>query len=107
MKNLHPNAALLLIPALACSGDNGPTQPTNTGNSSFTVNVVNNQFDPGAISVPLNSTVTWQWNSGGVEHNVTFQDGSPRATRAQAAFRGSSPRRGPSLISAPSMVPKA
>jgi plastocyanin len=61
---------------LACSGDDGPSQPSD-GNGALTVNVVNNSFDPGALSVPVNGTVTWQWNSSGVVHNVTFQDDAP------------------------------
>jgi hypothetical protein len=36
---------------LACSGDDGPSQPSD-GNGALTVNVVNNSFDPGALSVP-------------------------------------------------------
>ena len=62
--------------ALACSGDDGPSQPGD-GNGAVTVNVVNNSFDPGAVTVPVNGTVTWQWNSSGVVHNVTFQDDGP------------------------------
>jgi plastocyanin len=30
---------------------------------------------PALFTVPVGSTVTWQWNSGGVAHNVTFQNG--------------------------------
>jgi plastocyanin len=75
MRNL--GILLAAATALACSGgDDGPSQPTD-GNGALTVNVVNNSFDPNAVSVPVNGTVTWQWNSGGVVHNVTFQDGAP------------------------------
>lgn len=75
MRNLRIVFALGAA-TLACSGDDGPSQPSD-GNGAVTVNVVNNSFDPNAISVPVNGTVTWQWNSSGVVHNVTFQDGHP------------------------------
>ena len=86
MKTLHLTAALLATAALACSGANTPSQPSGSGNSSFTVSVMNNQFEPSAITVPVNGTVTWQWNSGGVEHNVTFQDGTTSGTKGSGSF---------------------
>lgn len=60
---------------LGCSGDSSPSQPGDTGGSGPTVAVRNNLFDPATLQIPVNSTVTWQWNSGGVEHNVTFETG--------------------------------
>lgn len=59
---------------LGCSDSSSPGDE-DTGGGDATVAVTNNQFTPGTVEVPVNSTVTWQWNSGGVEHNVTFQDG--------------------------------
>jgi plastocyanin len=79
---------LLAVAALAlgCGGDDEPTDPGD-GATDFTVAVGNNQFDPSAITVPVNSTVTWQWNSGGVEHNVTFSDEGPDSgNRASGSF---------------------
>jgi len=72
--------------ALACSGgDDGPSQPGN-GPTTFTVNVENNRFTPSSLSVPLNSTVTWQWNSAGVEHNVSFQGGPATPNMTSGSF---------------------
>ena len=79
-------AGAMAAAALACSGDGGPSQPTNGGNTGFTVSVTNNQFTPSTIDVPVNSTVTWQWNSGGVTHNVTFQDGTTSNNRSSGSF---------------------
>jgi plastocyanin len=71
--------------ALGCSGgDNNPTQPSS--NNGSTVAVVNNQFNPATITVPVGSTVTWQWNSGGVTHNVTFQDGTTSGNMSSGSF---------------------
>jgi plastocyanin len=64
------------IALLGCGSDS-PTD-TNDPAGGPTVEVRNNNFTPTPISVALNETVTFQWNSGGVIHNVTFQDqGSP------------------------------
>jgi plastocyanin len=77
MRSMRLYVVASALAGLACSGDDGPSDPSEPGNGNLTVTVTNNQFTPSALSVPVNSTVTWQWNSGGVAHNVTFQDGSP------------------------------
>jgi plastocyanin len=81
MRNLLFIAALA---AIACSSDNGPSQPTN-GNAN-TVTVGNNVFTPSSLSVPVGSTVTWQWSSGGVVHNVTFEDQVTSDDRSTGSF---------------------
>ena len=65
---------LLASLTLAC-GDDDPVDPGD-GADEFTVSVENNVFNPSAITVPVASTVTWQWNSAGVAHNVVFEDGT-------------------------------
>jgi plastocyanin len=85
MRSGHLLAAVAAAVALGCSGDGGANQPTPGGNTE-TVSVVNNRFDPSALSVPPNSTVTWQWNSGGVTHNVTFQDGPASGDQSSGSF---------------------
>jgi plastocyanin len=68
---------LLIAPAaialLSCSGDGGSTDPGDGAGTGPTVSVVNNSFSPSTVQVSANGAVTWQWNSAGVEHNVTFQ----------------------------------
>ena len=82
----HKHRILAVAAALACSGgDDGPSQPGD-GATDFTVSVVNNQFSPSSLSVPVSSTVTWQWNAGGVEHNVTFQDGPASGNLTSGSF---------------------
>jgi plastocyanin len=79
--------AVVVAPALlSCSSDSGPSEPEDAGDTSPTVAVRNNLFDPSTIGVPVNSTVTWQWNSGGVEHNVTFQDGATSGNLTSGSF---------------------
>jgi plastocyanin len=45
--------------------------------TSGAVSVVNNSFNPANSVVQVGSTVTWTWNSGGVEHTLTFTSGPP------------------------------
>lgn len=66
---------LLASLTLACGGDD--SDPLDPGDGDFTISVVNNAFNPSSLSVPAGSTVTWQWNSSGVLHNVTFEDAAP------------------------------
>ena len=61
---------VLVAAAVTCGGD--PYGPTARGNA---VTVVNNQFRPASLLLQGGNTVTWTWNSGGVAHSVTFQDG--------------------------------
>ncbi len=86
MKNSLILAVALASLTLAC-GDDDTTDPGDgDGGGDFTVSVVNNDFNPSTLSVPVNSTVTWQWNSGGVAHNVTFEDGPASANLTTGTF---------------------
>jgi plastocyanin len=79
--------AAAALAALSCGGDNGPNEPGDTGgNGALTVSVGNNVFTPASLGAPVNSTVTWQWNSAGVAHNVTFQDGPASGDRTTGSF---------------------
>jgi plastocyanin len=71
----------------SCSGDSLPSDPGDTGGAGPTVAVRNNLFDPATLEVTVNSTVTWQWNSGGVEHNVTFEAGPGSGNRTSGSFQ--------------------
>jgi plastocyanin len=86
MRSIRLIVAVAAMASLACSGDDGPSDPGEPGNSSLTVTVANNLFNPASLSVPVNGTVTWQWNSGGVAHNVTFQDGTVSGDRTSGSF---------------------
>lgn len=75
MRHLHLLIATAGAVALGCGGDDGPNDPNDGGDDPNTVTVGNNVFTPASLTVPVNNTVTWQWNSGGTIHNVTFEDG--------------------------------
>ena len=71
---------------LSCSGDGAPSEPDGAGDTGTTIAVRNNLFDPATVQVAVNSTVTWQWNSGGVEHNVTFETEAGSGNRSSGSF---------------------
>ena len=83
--------AIAASAVLGCSGDGSSTGPSTTGT---TVTVGNNSFTPATLSVPLNGSVTWTWNSAGVEHNVTFQSGTSSATQGAGSFARNFPTAG-------------
>lgn len=72
------------IALLGCGSDS----PTGTDDppDDNTVLVRNNQFSPTPLSVAVNETVTFQWNSGGTLHNVTFQDGPASPSQGAGTF---------------------
>ena len=77
---------LPMVAALALGGCSGGSSPTQPGDVGPTVAVRNNLFAPATLQVRVNSTVTWQWNSGGVEHNVTFETGPSSGNRTSGSF---------------------
>jgi plastocyanin len=90
MRTLH----LLAIAAFlaGCSGSE-PTENEDPGGGN-TVAVTNNAFSPTPIAVAVNSTVTWQWNSAGVAHNVTFNEGTPSGNLTSGSFSRAFPTAG-------------
>ncbi len=86
MKWGHLVSALAAVALLSCGGDGGSTQPDDGGGTGSTVAVVNNSFNPGTLQIGVNGAVTWQWNSGGVEHNVTFATGPNSGNRTSGSF---------------------
>lgn len=55
----------VLLTGVACS------ESTSSG-GGLTVSVQNNFFNPAVLTISTGQTVTWAWNSGGTQHNVTF-----------------------------------
>lgn len=76
MRIAHAIITAIVVAGLAaCSDAYGPSGPGGGGGTTPNVQVLNNRFNPGATTVAAGTTVTWSWNSGGVNHNVTFDDG--------------------------------
>jgi len=48
------------------------------------VNVADNDFQPGAIQVSPGATVTWTW-TGSAQHNVTFSSGGIASSATQTS----------------------
>jgi plastocyanin len=82
--------AILLAATGACGGDSGgghtgPPDPTPPAGSN-TVTVGNNFFTPTSLTIATGATVTWQWASGAVTHNVTFDDGVHSEDQSSGSF---------------------
>jgi plastocyanin len=75
----------ITVTALLGCGSDGPSG-TDDQPDDNTVLVRNNQFSPTPISVAVNETVTFQWNSAGVVHNVTFDDGPASPNQGAGSF---------------------
>jgi plastocyanin len=75
-----------------CSGSESTENEDPAGGNIVTV--TNNAFSPTPIAVAVNGTVTWQWNSGGVGHNVTFNEGPPSGDLTSGSFSRAFPTAG-------------
>ena len=79
-----PVVGITVLALLGCGSD-GPSG-TDDPPDENTVLVRNNQFSPTPISVAVNETVTFEWNSGGTLHNVTFDDGPKSPDQGAGSF---------------------
>jgi plastocyanin len=90
MRSVTLLTALALAAVAGCGGDSGSDTTTGPPSSNpppaNTVTVNNNFFSPATITVTPGTTVTWQWASGAVDHNVTFDDGEHSATQSSGTF---------------------
>lgn len=81
---------ILLLAAVvaACSddGDEGGQGPVD-GSPEGGVLVQNNRFQPTELQVGPGTTVVWSWASGGVQHNVTFEDGVASGTQGSGTYQ--------------------
>jgi len=99
---------LIVTGAAACGGSSGngtepptppvtppTTPPTTPPAASNEITIGNDSFTPSSMTVPVNTTVTWTWDTCGsgaygttgcVAHNVTFDDGTASATQDTGTF---------------------
>jgi plastocyanin len=95
MRHLRFILAAAAVAALGCGGDNNPSGPTGgTGGATVTVGSGGFNFNPSAVTIAANSTVTWNWNSGGVVHNVTFTDGTTSGNKSSGSYQRTFPTTG-------------
>lgn len=66
-------AAGALVAAAACGGSDS-TAPDGPPVATNQVTVGNDFFSARNIVVQAGTTVTWTWQAGALEHNVTFSD---------------------------------
>jgi plastocyanin len=70
----------------------GAPSVTFTTNVTATVAVANNSFTPSTLTVPLGTTVTWQWQGMTSAHNVTFDAVSGAPANVSDMTSGSAQR---------------
>jgi plastocyanin len=71
--------------AHAGSGGAGPPGAAGRDSGSHTVVLKGLRFHPSAVTVEPGESVTWVWEDGGVEHNVTAH-GFHSRTQAHGSF---------------------
>jgi plastocyanin len=74
---------------------NATAQPLS---ANVTINVGNGAqlvFVPSQVTIPVGGTVTWQWDSGGISHNVSTSSGSPTIPGTPTATAGTPNTFGP------------
>lgn len=65
-----------MVLAACGGGGGGPLQPPGPPVTADTVNIVDNQFGPTAVSVVSGGTVTWTWSPNNtMQHNVRWMSG--------------------------------
>jgi plastocyanin len=67
------SAAVSGVPSAASFTEVATTPPT-----SGAVSLQNIAFNPDSLVVQSGGTVTWTWNDGAIQHNVTFTGGPAR-----------------------------
>ncbi len=70
-----PLLAALPLALLVVACDSGPDPAEVEPVATSEVRVVDNDFDPVAIEVPVGTEVTWTW-AGSANHNVVAEDDS-------------------------------
>lgn len=79
-------AAVAMAAASACGSDSTGPGSGATPVASNLVSIGNDFFSAPNIVVPVGTTVTWTWNSGAEQHNVTFSDASSGDRSGGATF---------------------
>jgi plastocyanin len=72
LRALLPALALAGL-AAACGNSDAASAPAPPV-SGDSVTLRDNVFEPPALQVASGTTVTWTWDDGPVQHNVTFDD---------------------------------
>lgn len=72
--------AMLLVPLVACSDDNGGPQPL-----TVTVTVADHSYSPLTVTIPVGSIVNWNW-TGVEQHDIVWSaSNAPAAAPLQPA----------------------
>lgn len=80
-------SVVLLLVVLAGCGDGVVGGAAGGTVNENEVRVGNFFFTPSSRTVAVGTTVTWTWNSGGTQHNVTFGDGPASGSKSSGSFQ--------------------
>jgi len=62
----------------ACGNDSGPSnQPTTPGPLAFAITISDNKFTPSSLTVPVGTTVAWDWTGNNMHAVQGTFDGTP------------------------------
>lgn len=78
-RSLATLAVLAAFTLSACSGSSSSPDPSGKGGpdgNPSTVTVVDSAFQPEALTVPVGTTVSWEWVATTLPHNVVADEGA-------------------------------
>lgn len=81
-----------VVVAAAAIAAAGCSSSTDEGPVPNVISVTNNAFNPSSRTIAVGGIVTFNWNSGGTVHNVTFTPAAGAPANIADAGSGSFPR---------------
>lgn len=100
---LGPATGANTLTATAAGLAGSPVTFTATGTSGTIIKVGNGSqlvFVPDQVTVPVGSSVTWEWDGGAIQHNVSTSNGSPTVPGTPSATRATPSAFGPVTFNA-------
>ncbi len=88
-RRLVASAAVVAVLALGACGDDGNGGSASSSGTSAEPGVVvlkSIKFNPSTIKVKTGDTVTWEWDDGGVQHDVNGGDAFKSEIKKSGTF---------------------
>lgn len=81
-----PVAAAVLVLAGCDGGGSASQQPPPDPVADPVVVIADMDFQGGAVTVVVGTTVTWRWQDAPIEHDVAFEDGVASPLQAEGSW---------------------
>ena len=78
-------AAIVALALAACGTDDASTSEAAADNDGPTVVIEDLAFEPDTLTIEVDETVTWVWNDGAVQHDVSG-DGFKSEVMSEGTF---------------------